>query len=146
MARPQKAVDWNRIDDLLKIGANEEEIATVLGLSSDTLSRRCIAEKQMYFADYIKNGLSEFKIGIRRAQLRSALGVPRIVIDENGERQANGWLQAPSVTMQIWLGKQFLGQSDRVEVDNNLNQSITFLVPAETKDTLEKLISETATN
>ena len=111
----EKKIDWQRVDDLLKIGCNQEEIASVIGVDGDTLTNHCKREKGMLFSEYIKRGLGEYKIGIRRAQLRSAIGEPRYAPD--GTRI--GWITQPSVSMQIWLGKQHLDQKDKLETDNH---------------------------
>lgn len=87
MARPRKDVDIKMLEGLAKIGCTDEEMATLLGVSSDTLVRR--------FADHIKRGRAEMKMSLRRLQIKLAEG--------------------GNATMAIWLGKQNLGQKDKVE-------------------------------
>lgn len=87
--RPFKQVDLAMVEQLAKIQCTQEEISAVLGVSVDTLSR-CPG-----FAEIHKRGGTEGKASVRRQQFKSS---------KDG-----------SITMQIWLGKQYLGQSDKVE-------------------------------
>ena len=84
MGRPLLDIDEEKVHELAKLHCTYEEIAAVMGCSTDTLSRR--------FADYIEKGREEGKTSLRRAQFKKALeGNP---------------------TMLIWLSKQYLGQQD----------------------------------
>lgn len=82
MARPRKQIDPRQVQRLAKLGCTQNEIGLVVGCSVDTLARR--------FADVLKKGYAELDTSIRRWQVTSA--------------------RSGNVTMQIWLGKQFLGQ------------------------------------
>jgi len=76
-----------QIRSLAMIQCTVEEIAIVTGHSSTTLRR--------HFGDAIKEGREGGKSSLRRAQFKAALkGNP---------------------TMLIWLGKQTLGQKDKLE-------------------------------
>lgn len=97
MARPKIEIDYNLCETLAKIQCTQEEIANVLGVSTRTLQR------DEEFCRIYKKGMEQGKMSIRRQQFKSA---------ENG-----------NVTMQIWLGKQYLGQRDRSEIENNVNTS-----------------------
>lgn len=108
----EKVVDWEKIDDLLKINATQEEIEAVTGRDWKTLNSHCKKKKKCSFSEYMKKGKSDYKVSLRRVQTRSALGIPK---RDSETGQVSGWLQPPNVTMQIWLGKQDLGQSDKVE-------------------------------
>ncbi len=85
-----KEVDAELVEKLASIFCTQEEIAYVAGCSVDTLERR--------FAEVIKKGKEKGKASLRRLQWQSA---------EKG-----------NITMQIWLGKQHLGQRD-----NTINAS-----------------------
>lgn len=127
--RPTTDIDWTACEAMLKIGATAEEIAFVFNCDPNTLNRRCKAENGLTFAEWSNKYRSEFNISLRRAQLRSAFGQKstrvkrkykgkgedREVIEEVEEEF---WLLYPSVQAQIWLGKQYLGQSDKVEQTN----------------------------
>jgi AraC-like DNA-binding protein len=96
MARPKINIDWSTVEKLCLIQCTGEEIASVLGCSYDTLERRCKEEYEESFAEYIKRESSGGKASLRRAQWKKA-------IDDG------------NATMQIWLGKQYLGQRDKQE-------------------------------
>jgi hypothetical protein len=89
MARPEAKVDKDQVLKLASIGCTTEEIASVCKVSKDTIERR--------FAALLEKGRLNFKSSIRRMQYSSGNG--------------------GNVTMQIWLGKQYLGQKDQMEVD-----------------------------
>lgn len=87
MARPKKHVDAKMVQDLASIGCKVVEIARILEVSEDTLNRR--------FASEMAKGKENLKMSLRRWQLESA--------------------KKGNVTMQIWLGKQYLDQKDKIE-------------------------------
>lgn len=86
--RPPKNIDEEMVEKLASIGCTVEEIASTLGCCRDTLHRR--------FSDTLKRGHNAAKISLRRMQWKSA---------------AMG-----NVTMQIWLGKNMLSQSNKHEI------------------------------
>jgi hypothetical protein len=94
------AETWRQIEELCLIQATGEEIARVIGVDYDTLQRRIKEEYEVSAAEYIKALAAPGVISLRRAQWKNAI--------EN-----------ENTTMQIWLGKQYLGQKDKEEVDQN---------------------------
>lgn len=108
MGRPKKNLtkkEWASVDYMCMIHCTGEEIAGVLGMDYDTLNRNCKEQKHCYISEYIKQHQHGGKMSLRRAQWKSA---------ENG-----------NVTMQIWLGKQWLGQKDQQDiVVQNMDDSI----------------------
>lgn len=102
MGRPKKNLtedQWKSVDYMCFIHCTGEEIAGVLGMDYDTLNRNCKETKKMPISEYIKKHQSGGRMSLRRAQWKSA---------ENG-----------NVTMQIWLGKQWLGQTEKAEAITN---------------------------
>ena len=94
-------INWEQVEKLAGLFCTQEEIASVIGCSVDTLARR------KEFADIMKKGQAEGRASLRRWQFVKA-------------RDGN-------VTMLIWLGKQYLGQSDKVEqtvMDKNFDVEI----------------------
>lgn len=90
--------DWSNIENLCGLMCTAEEIAGFLGVSADTLDRR-IKERCNYgFADYFKRHSSKGRISLRRKQYQVA---------ESG-----------NPTMLIWLGKQYLDQKEKQEIDH----------------------------
>jgi DNA-binding XRE family transcriptional regulator len=87
MGRPRIQVDEKLLEDLASIGCTTEEMATILGVSKRTLETR--------FCAVIEKGRADLDMSLRRQQVTVA--------------------KTGNVTMLIWLGKQRLGQSDKVE-------------------------------
>lgn len=89
--RPKKEIDYVTVEKLANIQCTQEEIASFLGISSRTLLRD---EK---FRELFNKGRENGKMSLRRIQWKHA---------------------EKSATMAIWLGKQYLGQRDNIEVSN----------------------------
>ena len=89
--RPKKIIDYVTVEKLANIQCTQEEIASFLGISSRTLLRD---EK---FRELFNKGRESGKMSLRRIQWKHA---------------------EKSATMAIWLGKQYLGQRDNIEVSN----------------------------
>ncbi|MGK2915796.1 MAG: hypothetical protein ACSLE5_15345 [Porticoccaceae bacterium] len=118
MARPLKPVDWEIVDELCAIQCTGEEVAAVIGLNYDTLNRACKREKKLCFTDHYNEKSQHGKASLRRRQWRQA---------EEG-----------NATMQIWLGKQWLGQSD----NPNPPPTVVQLEVKNTNPTKEEIIAE----
>lgn len=109
--RPKKELDYELIEDLAKIQCTQEEIASCLKVNVSTLKRD---EK---FCTIYKNGQEQGKKSLRRYQYDCA-------------KKGNS-------AMLIWLGKQYLGQKDNIDVttskmeDDALTKAI--------KESLDKL-------
>jgi len=99
MGRPQKTFDFNVFEGLCRLQCTLVEIAGVMGVSEDTVERRCKSEYEATFAEVLKQKGADGRVSIRRAQMRLA---------ESG-----------NPVMLIWLGKQYLSQSDKVQIDVN---------------------------
>lgn len=93
MARPRKDIDPVQVEKMAAIGCSYAEIAAVMGCDPSTLTRR--------FAQAIKDGHERRNASVRRAQY------------EVGVNKKN-------CTMLIWLGKQHLGQTEKVEQSGTL--------------------------
>lgn len=109
-SKPLSDRDFDHLVNLIRIQCTAEEICNVLDMSQDTLNRR-IAEREIEgvnnFADLYKKYRDEGRASLRRQQWQSA--------------------NAGNVTMQIWLGKQILGQKDKHETDlTNSDGSFSF--------------------
>ena len=95
--RPTLEVDWEVFDELCRIQCTKTEIAAVLKMSDDTLSRRIKEEFGVTFTELYKEKRQAGFASIRRKQFEVAMA-------------GNG-----NVGMLIWLGKNWLGQSDKIE-------------------------------
>ena len=96
--RPKKQVDLALIENLSAIFCTQAEISAISGVSIRTLQRNYDA--------YIKKGLERGKSSLRRMQWDKC-------------REGN-------TTMMIWLGKQYLGQTDKTE-DTTDNKPLPFI-------------------
>ncbi len=92
---PLKIIDWDQVDSMCKIQCTGEEIASVLDIDYDTLATACKREKKMPFSDYIGQKKLGGKASLRRNQWKLA--------------------QDGNATMLIYLGKNMLGQADRLD-------------------------------
>lgn len=120
MGRPKANIDWHKVDNLLKAQCDGVGIAGILGIAPDTLYRLCREENKIGFEDYSRQKKSEGKELLRAKQFESAMSGDRV--------------------MQIWLGKQYLDQKDRKEVEQH-NQTTIEVTPAteEQAELIEKL-------
>jgi hypothetical protein len=89
--RPRLQFDLHLVEDLGKIQSTHSELAAVLNASVATVERRLRDDPE--FREAYEKGLEHGKSSLRRIQWKNAL--------------------SGNTTMQIWLGKQYLGQQDR---------------------------------
>ena len=85
--------DFHKIIGMVEIFCTQDEICSIYEISEDTLDRRLKERGYANFADFYKKHSGIGKQSLRRLQWTSA---------KDG-----------SIPMQIWLGKQVLGQSDK---------------------------------
>lgn len=90
-------IDKEQFEKLCKIMCTEAEICDYFGVSNDTVNRWCRQEYEDTFENILRAKASLGKISIRRYQMQQAEKNP---------------------VMSIWLGKQYLGQTDKVEQTN----------------------------
>jgi len=91
VGRPKIEINEDQLEKLASILCTMEEMASFFGCSVDTLERN--------FADTIKKGKDKGRMSLRRLQFEKA--------------------QSGNTTMLIWLGKQMLGQKDKLETSEN---------------------------
>ena len=103
--RPRKEVDFATIDKLCSLHCTADEIVAYMNLqdsniSHDTIARRIKEEYKMTFAEYIdQKHKATAKPSLRRMQWKAA--------------------EAGNTSMLIWLGKQYLGQKDKQEMEHS---------------------------
>jgi len=95
MAARKKLIDFEQLEKLLHLQCTELECASYFGISKNTLKARIKEAGHESFQQYADIHRAPGKISLRRHQWRNA---------EKG-----------NVIMQIWLGKQWLAQTDKVE-------------------------------
>lgn len=111
--RPLKEFDIKAFQDLVGLGCTQEEICwyfrdeTGKPANVDTLSRWCVRTFDMNFQEYFKqNGYMALKIRLRRNQFE---------------------LSKKSAVMAIFLGKNYLGQTDAARTDVTLTTDDGFI-------------------
>jgi len=87
--RPKAELDLKAIEAAASIGCTQEEIGYIVGCSDRTIQKRADAH------DAFRRGQASMRTSLRRLQWKKA--------------------QEGNVAMMIWLGKQILGQKERVE-------------------------------
>ena len=107
--RPRKSIDWDKVDALCAIHCTRDEISEVLGVGVDALIRASKREKGMDIGEYIARKALRGKMSLRRRQWKSA---------EAGDR-----------TMLVWLGKQWLGQTDKIEQVGSQDHKVVVYLP-----------------
>ena len=90
-------IDWVQFDTLCQLQCTLEELAFAFKCSVDTIERRVEQEKKLKFAEYYKIVSAGGKMSLRRWQFAAA--------------------KKGNTSMLIWLGKQYLKQSDKMEGD-----------------------------
>lgn len=95
VGRPRKEVCFDDLKKLCQMRCTRDEICAFLEVDDETLSRRIKEKGDENFSTYYRKHTEGGKASLRRLQWAAA---------EKG-----------SITMLIWLGKQMLGQNDKVE-------------------------------
>lgn len=118
MARPRKEIDQKQFENLCGLQCTLEEICGWFDVTDKTLESWCKRTYNASFSDVFKQKRGTGKISLRRAQFRLA------------EKNAN---------MAIWLGKQYLLQTE-IPVNGNGRGSI------DEDDPITKSLKEEAQN
>ena len=93
--RTPAVIDWDTVGKLLEAGCSGESIATQFGVHRTTLYNRCKADLGLTFSTLSQQKKMLGDNLLRAKQYQTAM--------------------SGNVTMQIWLGKQRLGQTDKLE-------------------------------
>ena len=114
MARPAKEIDQKCFQKLCKLQCTLEEIAGFFECSIDTIERWCERTFNESFAEIYKKYSAGGRTSLRRYQFN---------------------LAKTNASMAIWLGKQYLGQTDKLELgqaDEDKSLKIEMVAPSET--------------
>ena len=95
VGRPATPIDKNQFESLCNLQCTLEEIAGFFKCCDDTINNWCKSTYGDNFSGVYKMYSQNGKISLRREQFKLA--------------------QKGNSSMLIWLGKQYLGQSDKVE-------------------------------
>jgi len=94
--RPRAKLDPVEVEKLARIGATQREIAAWFKISKATVERHLRNPK---LREMFERGNAAFDLSVRRKQAELAM--------------------EGNVTMLIWLGKQRLGQRDRLDTEHS---------------------------
>lgn len=137
--RPEIEIDLKQLEALCGIQCTDEEIAAVLGISVKTITRKK-SEKDSGFVQCYKKGKETGKASLRRIQWKAAQGItwtvwkchkkqshsteylcnkkkakkkPECVGCKGAQQAEIIEFKGGATGMQIWLGKQWLGQKEK---------------------------------
>ena len=113
--RPRKEINQTEFEKLCGLQCTKEEICDWFRVTDKTLDAWCKRTYQCNFSVIFEQKRSTGKISLRRMQFK---------------------LTEKSATMAIWLGKQYLGQTDKAEIITN---TITDNTRAEVAKMIEKV-------
>lgn len=100
VGRPERTYDKRIFESLCEVQCTVDEIESILHTNQATLDKWCLKTYKENFCTVYKRLSSNGKQSLRRYQYTQA---------------------KRSATMAIWLGKQWLGQSDKID---NLEQQM----------------------
>jgi len=101
-SNPLTDKDFQKLLNMVRIQCTMEECCSVLEMSDTTLNRRLKEMNYNNFEDLYKRHSDEGRMSLRRMQWQNA---------EKGNS-----------TMLVWLGKQYLNQKDKSEVQSTVEQ------------------------
>jgi hypothetical protein len=115
--KPKTVINWEIVNQLLECGATQRECASQLGITAPTLAIRCEEDHGLMWQDYSRMWSDKGCNSLRMTQHQKA-------IDEKDTK------------MLIWLGKQRLGQTDKIEQDNSqvTLPSVNIYLPDNSRD------------
>lgn len=96
--RPSIDINKEEFEKLCALQCTQEEIADWFKCHEETLRRFCKKTYNAQFCEVYKRFSARGKMSIRRSQFR---------------------LMETNTAMAIWLGKQYLGQSDKQEIEHS---------------------------
>lgn len=120
MPRQKAPIDPEALEKLAGLQCTVSEAAAFLEVAQSTLSTRMKTDKLL--ADAWERGRELGKVSLRRSQWEAA---------KSGDR-----------TMLIWLGKQWLGQRDRMEQDVKSDTAVRFIAEWGTPASVEVAAAE----
>jgi hypothetical protein len=97
--RPEKEIVKQSFESLCQLQCTEEEICAVLDVTDKTLTNWCRKTYNLSFSEIFAIKRESGKASLRRTQWKMAETNP---------------------TMALWLGKQYLGQKDKHDIDQNV--------------------------
>lgn len=123
--RPEFKFDYKTLEEVCRLHPTDDEIAAFFGITRKTVANH---KNERRFVEARARGEAVAKTCLRRWQWQSAEGEkPEVIydkfdqpvmrMDKNGHSYpAMTEGREPNITMQIWLGKNLLGQTDKQEI------------------------------
>lgn len=108
--RAEVKIDWKQVENLLMAGCSGVEIAASLGIHENTLYKRCKDDLKVEFVAFSQQNKAKGDSLLKAKQFESAIR------DKN-------------IPMQIWLGKQRLGQKEKTDLEINSVSKLHIEVP-----------------
>jgi hypothetical protein len=102
--RPRKQIDKEQFEKLCNLQCTLEEMCCYFDCDDKTLEKWCKRTYKKGFSDIFRIKRGNGKISLRRKQFEVAL--------------------SGNPTMLIWLGRNMLGQTDKIEISGNIAASI----------------------
>ena len=138
--RPKTIVNWEEIENYLKLGATLDDVARLTNISRRTLQRRCESDFNHNFDTLIKNNMINVQMSVRQALLKKVReGDTTSIIYAN--KTLGGLIEAKDQVM-IELKKQSLEierEKQAIVINTNIvNDEMVQLLTSNTID-LEKL-------
>ena len=106
LGRPHKAIDEKILANLSQIGCTQEEIGSIVGISARTLKRN--------FAEIITQYKEQGKASLRKKMYDKAV-------------------KKDNTMMQIFLSKNMLGMSDKVQ-QTNVTEPLPLIIEAKAEE------------
>ncbi len=100
MGRPRKEIDQTLLENYLKLYPTEAELSHLMNCDIDTLAKYIKKTYGVTFPELRDKMFTATKTAIKRAQFKKAI-------------------EGENPTMLIWVGKQYLSQSDQIKLDVN---------------------------
>ena len=107
VGRPLKEIDPDQFEKLCALQCTSEEICSFFGCSDDTLNRWCKRTYKHNFAEVSKQKGGNGRISLRRSQFR---------------------LAETNAAMAIFLGKQYLRQSDNPDQPDKIDAKVDIII------------------
>jgi hypothetical protein len=105
--RPRAEIDKQQFEKLCGIMCTESEICDVFDICEDTLNAWCKRTYKKTFSDTYKKLSAKGKASLRRKQFKIA---------------------ETNAAMAIFLGKNYLGQTDKIETNENSAEPIQVII------------------
>jgi len=121
MGRPKINIDWDQFERMCEIQCTSVEICAVLDIHIDTLREKVKEHFGVTFSEVFAQYKQVGKMSLRRKQFRLANG---------------------NSNMAIFLGKNWLGQRDTVEIDTNKPIVLNYNLDKSPDEIAEKIVEE----